>query len=331
MRNVLTYASVSFCLALAACSSNGNETVGNTQSSKLDGFGAPITRGEAVERARGWANARVPYCGATPGGYDILCYRTCNRGPAGSPTRNADWDRYRSDCSGLVSYAWGLAPPGLTTYTLPNVSSRIDLGDIDAADAFVNDVHTMLFVEWAAPGVARFIEEPDCGLTARLAQAAVSRSGNRVYVAGYGTFDVRRYAQIRDEAPIPYEEGPRPEGGPFEALEVRTPVMPDLWVTQCNGSADAERVWQTLPSGPSPDARWAAARWPQGVTGSCGDAREGVHPLVFKSLGEGQLGAWVVQCTGQDGQAAVFHATGESVDGHPAAAFSHYEGVAGCP
>jgi hypothetical protein len=315
------------------CRSATAENVQHAQTSSLARAGDRVTRSEVLARAKSWIDVGVPYCGALPGQSDGLCNgRTCWRGAPGSATRNAEWDQYRSDCSGFVSWAWGLAPPGLTTYTLPSVSSRIDLADVAAGDAFLNDDHTMLFLRWSAPGVAHIAEEPICDLGAREKDVRVSRVAGGVAVSGYGTFTVRRYKNIADDPPEnPYEPGDRPEGGPFPALEIRSPTAPDQWITQCNESADGERVWQTLPSGPSPDARWASARYPQATNGDCGDAPQGIHPLVFRSLPAGSFGAWIVQCTGQDRNSRVFHAQGEVVAGHPAAPFSHYEQNASCP
>lgn len=317
--------------SVAACGAGVEVDASTSTRSNLDYHGAPIGREEVVERGLEWPAAAVPYCGGLPGGGDLLCGGTCYRGAPGSKTRRADWDRYRSDCSGLVSYAWGLAPPGLTTYGLPNVSARIDLDEILPGDIFLNTEHTMLFVGWASAGVARFAEEPTCGLTARVTQAGVSRSGGRVAVARYGVFDVRRYDGIRDAPAVPFEEGPRPVGGPFEALEIRAKILPDLYFTQCDERGDGERVWQSLSSGPNPDARWATARYPQRPSDSCGAPREGVYPIVARSLARGELGAWIVHCTGSAREARVFHAEREVVDGHPAAVYSHTEVSGACP
>jgi hypothetical protein len=64
---------------------------------------------------------------------------------------------YRMDCSGYVSMAWLLDPPGLTTVELPDVSTVIDKEELRAGDVVMNggpgtsgDVgHVILFDRWA--------------------------------------------------------------------------------------------------------------------------------------------------------------------------------------
>ncbi len=330
MKTVIATTAIA-AIALALGCAPADESPATNAATRLEGPGASITRDEVVERARAWTAAGVPYCGGLPGGGDALCGGTCNRGAGGSATRRLDWDRYRSDCSGFVSYAWGLAPPGLTTWTLPGVSERIAMAELAAGDIFLSSSHTMIFLAWAAPGVARFAEEASCGLAARVREARVSEASSRVTVSGWGSFEARRYQAIRDVADVPFEAAPRPDRGPFPALEVRQRIGSEAWITWCDEGGQTERVWQTAATGPHPDARWATALYAQGVGASCGERRDGVHPLVFRSLRPGQLGAWIVACTGRDHQAAVFHAQGETVDDRPAAPFSHYEATEGCP
>lgn len=130
-----------------------------------------------------------------------------------------------------------------------------------------------------------------------------------------------------DGVKTPAGEGPepRPEGGPFPALDIRHPVTSGGWVTQCNEGADGERVWQTRARGRTPDSQWAEAKYPQTPTASCGDAREGKHPIVLRSEPGGTLGAtWITTCADEPGIAHVFQVDGD-VDGHPAAPFHHDE------
>jgi cell wall-associated NlpC family hydrolase len=70
-------------------------------------------------------------------------------------------DGYRTDCSGLVSMAWGLPPPGLTTVTLPQVSHRIGRDDLRPGDILLNPApgaagHTLIFAGWADAGHSRY-------------------------------------------------------------------------------------------------------------------------------------------------------------------------------
>ncbi|WP_436785994.1 hypothetical protein [Yinghuangia sp. YIM S10712] len=64
------------------------------------------------------------------------------------------FEGYRTDCSGLVSMAWGLPAPGLTTDTLDRVAHRIARDDLLPGDVLVNptpgaDGHTLIFAGWA--------------------------------------------------------------------------------------------------------------------------------------------------------------------------------------
>ena len=99
----------------------------------------------AVARAQLWVDAKVPYCQAPNHAHDddADCASTCTR------PDNPEWDPYRSDCSGLVSWAWGLPAPGHTTATFApfdtTVSHAISAIDLQPGDAINNDHHTMLF------------------------------------------------------------------------------------------------------------------------------------------------------------------------------------------
>jgi len=146
-----------------------------------------------VNRAAEWVSAKLHYCQAANGGHDLdkTCARTCNR------QHNPAWDRYRSDCSGLISWAWGLPPPGVTTALMSSAASTIQGSQLRAGDA-VNRAghHVMLFSHWITPNrVAMFLEEPGCaGSTpfARNTQATVTIRGSSVNVGGKGTFTAVR-------------------------------------------------------------------------------------------------------------------------------------------
>lgn len=122
-----------------------------------------------LARARTWIDVSMPYCGGPNGGNDVICGGTCSR--SGS-AKSAEWDRYRSDCSGFVSWSWGLAAPGQTTRTLApystTVSSLITVDDLEPGDALNGSVHVMLFGGWAdkAAGKALILQESRCGTTA---------------------------------------------------------------------------------------------------------------------------------------------------------------------
>lgn len=122
-----------------------------------------------LARARQWIDADMPYCGGPNGGKDVICGGTCSR--TGS-AKSADWDKYRSDCSGFVSWSWGLPAPGQTTRTLApydtKVSSLITVDELEPGDALNGAGHVMLFGGWAdkAAGKALILQESRCGTTA---------------------------------------------------------------------------------------------------------------------------------------------------------------------
>ena len=95
-----------------------------------------MTRSDAVTRARSWVG-KTPYS-------MYACYR------------NAYGD-YRTDCSGMVSMAWGLGGRGSDWWTgnLDQVSTPIPAAQLQAGDALLyhdgtpNNSHVALFVRWA--------------------------------------------------------------------------------------------------------------------------------------------------------------------------------------
>lgn len=150
-----------------------------------------ITRSEIVSRAQQWVDVGLLYCVAPNNAYDSTCGYTCKR------TENPEWDPYRSDCSGLVSWAWGLPPPGPSTagfapYSGGN-SYKINPADLQPGDA-LNDRddyngkfhhHIMLFAGWAQPGVAKIIQESSCGKPASSTTKNVQIVGDRLQVGTY--------------------------------------------------------------------------------------------------------------------------------------------------
>ena len=106
---------------------------------------------------------KLHYCQSPNGAhdYDASCSTVCSR------TSNPAWDPYRSDCSGLVSWAWGLPAPGRVTSEFAPFETddhhAIDANDLQPGDAVNNSDHMMLFKDWITPGTsAVFIEEPGC-------------------------------------------------------------------------------------------------------------------------------------------------------------------------
>ena len=312
------------------------------------GDDALVTRSDAVARARDWVNARMPYCQAIRNGKDQTCKSTCFRNEAQT---KPDWDEYRSDCSGLVSYAWKIPAHaggffgGRTTWgfapfdtTVSTVISVDDLRPGDALNSISGGEHIVLFGGWVdeALGRAILIEEPTCGKTATesvLTLPKVSARGT-TGTAFYGmTFLAIRFEGLEEVGasgrPVGVEISPRPQGDDFAALSVKGVIEGGSWVSQCNEAADGERVWQTVATGPDANARWAAAKYPQTVSLTCGSAPLGLYPVVFRSLA-GDFDAWVAQCAEESHVEHVFRVDTE-VDGHPAASFQYNQQNSDCP
>jgi len=142
---------------------------------------------KAIARAMEWVNAKLQYCQSAYGerDYDSSCSSVCHR------QSHPEWNKYRSDCSGLASWAYGLSAPGLTTYGFAPfstaVSSVIEAADLKEGDAVNNADHIMLFKEWITHGKeALFLEEPGCSANpphARETKSAVTISGHSIHVA----------------------------------------------------------------------------------------------------------------------------------------------------
>lgn len=177
----------------------------------------PVSRSVAIANAETWVAAKLTYC-QSPNGQpdpDTACAATCSR------TSDPAWDPYRSDCSGFVSWAWELPPPGLTTAGFApfdtSVSATIPCVDLrpgDAANRYPTRGHIVLFKAWITPGTeAVFVEEPGCSAAQPYAHeftSAVTCSGTSVDIAYEGaTFEAIRYGKIEDD----------PDGGAGDAGE----------------------------------------------------------------------------------------------------------------
>lgn len=95
---------------------------------------------------------------------------------------------YRTDCSGLVSMAWGLPPPGLTTVTLPEVSHPIAKDDLRPGDILLNTApgaagHTLIFAGWADESHTRYFAYEESG-----SKGAHHATVPYPYWPGHGTF-----------------------------------------------------------------------------------------------------------------------------------------------
>ena len=205
-------------LALAAgCSSTdvpgSGEATGSTQEEALT-----LSTSDAIGRAELWVAAKLPYCQSANHArdYDQACSTYCSR------PNNPEWDPYRSDCSGLVSWAWGLPSPGrVTTQFAPfqnDITHTIAPLDLQEGDALNNSDHVMLFKEWKDPGKsAVFIEEPGCSTTIDYAHEFTSNvtiTNDQIHVAYVNmTFSAIRYTKLTS-APAPDAgAAPAPDAG----------------------------------------------------------------------------------------------------------------------
>lgn len=167
-----------------------------------------ISASDAISRAEEWVTAKLQYCQSPYGQDDSIdpsCSPICNR------QENPAWDPYRSDCSGLVSWAWGLPAPGRTTAEFaPNqndITQAIQASNLQTGDAVCtddstsSDHHIMLFKGWVVQGQsATFIEEPGCSTNPDYAHeftSTVSLSGTQITVDYNGmTFTAIHYDQL---------------------------------------------------------------------------------------------------------------------------------------
>lgn len=162
---------------------------------------AALAGATAVARAGQWVSAQLQYCQAANHhkDYDDACSSYCNR------TDNAAWDPYRSDCSGLISWAWQLPAPGRVTGQFSpfqnDITHTISASSLQPGDAVNNSHHVMLFKAWVTPNQrAVFIEEPGCATAITHAHEFTSNvtvSGTTIHVAYSGqTFTAIRYDNI---------------------------------------------------------------------------------------------------------------------------------------
>ncbi|HVY46548.1 MAG TPA: hypothetical protein VHB21_11745 [Minicystis sp.] len=169
-----------------------------TEAEDVDAQDDAFTGSSAVSRAEQWVAAKLQYCQAANHhrDYDDACSTYCER------QDNPAWDPYRSDCSGLVSWAWGLPAPGRVTGQFApfenDITHVIQASDLQPGDAVNNDHHIMLFKGWTSHDhEATFIEEPGCSTSITHAHeftSSVSVSGTSIHVSYVGmTFTAIRY------------------------------------------------------------------------------------------------------------------------------------------
>ncbi len=209
-----------------------------------------ITRSQALSRGQLWVAAKLPYCQSAnhqPDG-DQACAKVCTR------PNNAQWDPYRSDCSGFVSWSWGIAAPGRTTADLApavtDITHTIDPHTLMPGDA-VNKPsdHTMLFVKWITPGVrATFMEEPGCSSSTPYAHqldSNVTINGKLITVAQNGiTFSAIRFNAIVDD-PDAGPADPDSGGGGASTADAASPSVDDASAPSPGSGAAHDRATDT--------------------------------------------------------------------------------------
>jgi hypothetical protein len=101
----------------------------------------PLNSREVIARAQQWIVAPRPY----------------------SQELTDPESGYRMDCSGYVSMAWGLDPPGLSTVELPDVATLITKEELRPGDVVMiggpgtegDAGHVILFERWRDPDMTR--------------------------------------------------------------------------------------------------------------------------------------------------------------------------------
>jgi hypothetical protein len=156
-----------------------------------------------LARAREWISAQMPYCGGPNGGKDLICGGICERDGA---AERPEWDDYRSDCSGFVSWAWELPPPGRTTRTLApadtTVSVVINIEDLAPGDALNGPGHVMLWGGWndEATGKGVILQESGCGKIAHEKIATFEKiNATTLEISDGRRFQAIRYKKRPDE------------------------------------------------------------------------------------------------------------------------------------
>lgn len=179
-----------FSVLILACA--GTDGTENTSTD-----GEDITGPTIVSRGMQWVNAKLHYCQAAHGAYDgdSACWAWEGSSHRCDRQSNSAWNAYRSDCSGFITWSWGLPPVGSGGYVTGNfapfetgISHTINGGSLAPGDALnkTNNEHIILFKHWDTPGhTAVFMEEPGCSSSMPYAHEFTSHvtiSGDKVYV-----------------------------------------------------------------------------------------------------------------------------------------------------
>lgn len=128
-----------------------------------------IARSTILARGQVWVDNHVPY------------------------NQQGTYDGYRTDCSGYVSMCWGLARPGLSTYTMHTVASNINKGDLAPGDALNCDTtHIVLFAGWVDAAQTKYIGMQETNPSTGTVKGPIPYP----YFGGDGCFHPIRYNDV---------------------------------------------------------------------------------------------------------------------------------------
>jgi len=156
-------------------------------------LGASITGAGVIARARAWIAARpaVPY-------NQLHRYADASDyyGDSAGHDPTTGW---REDCSGFVSYAWGLPGPGYVTSTLPDITTPISWSSLQPGDAIlIPGEHTALFAQWDDSAHTRYTLWDE----ANTQDGTVVSSGITLSDPYWSRYTPVRYDAIRQRAAV---------------------------------------------------------------------------------------------------------------------------------
>ncbi len=190
---------------------------GESEPERVGEAAAAITGNAVISNGQQWVDAQLHYCQAAHGAVDGDSSCWAWEGPSHRCDResNAAWNAYRSDCSGFITWSWGLPPVGDGGYvtgdfapfgtSFSKVIDAIDMVPGDAANLTAGG-HIVLFKAWVTKGSkATFMEEPGCSISIPYAHeftSTVSISGSSIYIDYEGeSFTAIRYNSLSTAAP----------------------------------------------------------------------------------------------------------------------------------
>lgn len=161
MRRIYAFAA---CVLVLGCASGDDPSRGRDVGHTSEA----ILSTDAIARGQQWVDVNMPYCGGVNNGPDAICGGTCVRTGAAA---SAAWDKYRTDCSGFISWSWGLPGPGLVTgdFAALKVTKAITLDELLPGDALVThdaatgEGHIFMFDGWVSGKTKlHMMEESTC-------------------------------------------------------------------------------------------------------------------------------------------------------------------------